>query len=314
MSRFIDFTDGWTESDPNNRLTVTASQVTFAGLQPNDNNTYCSYDSNGSFFGTHLCHSFECRIERPIPNNEAIIHLWTLGERLGDMDDMGIDNVPTLYAYKTGGNLSLRLRKYPGGAGDSYNISIGTTYYVDIIRNNTSIKAYIYSDEDRKTLLETLSETILSKEYRYLLVTQSWNVGLVNAPISGYVRNLKAKTKGCNYFTIFGETKAVDLNLPNNIGWVNSRGIQQFHFWRGSDAVSDIGKDAETVTITGFEKSGVSDTFRVLDEIVNDGDEITLAGFDNPDLDTTWVISDYNYTVNGGMDDECEYSITLEKT
>lgn len=320
MSRYTDFTDGWVETDASNRLTVTTSKCSVADMNPDDDNTHLSYDGGTDFFKDHLCHSFEVFIQST-PDNTSSIHLWSLANTLDDLDgaESSEGDLPTFYAFRAGGDIIFRLRYYDM-TGDTYFVStagidLNTIYYVDIIRNGTSVKAYIYTNVAKTDadLFEVLSITANATEYQYLFLCQSAGVGQP-AAMSGYVQNFQGKIEGCPYITIFGDTKAVDLRMPENISYIDSKGIQQFHFFSEGNAVFDIGKEAETITLSGYETSAVSDTFRILDEIVDNDEEVTLDGFDIDELDTTWVVADYNYSVKGRMDDECKWSITLEKT
>ena len=115
-------------------------------------------------------------------------------------------------------------------------------------------------------------------------------------------------------FTITGATYAVTLNTPKQLNWVDDRGLKHFHFWTGENSVYDIGKDTESITLIGQETSTVSLNFWKIDVEVEDGEEVTIAGISNDQIDTTWYIEDYNYTVTGGLLGYCDWSITLEKS
>jgi len=118
----------------------------------------------------------------------------------------------------------------------------------------------------------------------------------------------------CDTFTITGTTDSITLLQPYSLQLSDSRGIKQIHFFTGADTVFDIGKETESLTISGMETSNVSSLFSTLDGIISNGEEVTISDMGINDIDTTWYISDYNYTVVGGMEDECEYNITLEKS
>lgn len=116
----------------------------------------------------------------------------------------------------------------------------------------------------------------------------------------------------CATFIFKSATTNVFLRIPTNVTFNDTREIKSFHFWNDSDLITDYGKESKNITITGTDYSYASMT--AIDDITNSGDEITISGIGYTDFDTTWYIENFTYSVEGGVPNIVNWSITLEKS
>lgn len=155
-----DFTT-YTEVDPGSDVTVTANTITlneFVG----SSTTYVYKDYGAG----HFIGDFEHLIEYNLGNStevDAIACPYVLATDLGAVPDL-YDDVEIVVRWLRQGeaNNRLYLYLYDGGYEDSDNynsLSIDTSYYLKIARTTgspTDINVYIYSDDSRTTLVDTL--------------------------------------------------------------------------------------------------------------------------------------------------------------
>ena len=115
-------------------------------------------------------------------------------------------------------------------------------------------------------------------------------------------------------FIINGETTSVYPSMPQAIQFGENSEYINFHLLDGTNDVLYMAKETEQITLAGFDDSSATAKMASLETIVNNGEIVTISGFNNDHIDTTFVISDYEYTVNAGEYGVVNWSITLEKT
>lgn len=118
----------------------------------------------------------------------------------------------------------------------------------------------------------------------------------------------------CPTFIFESATTSVYLEMPMDITWNEGREIKTLHFWAGASSTEDIAKDTEQITMSGTEHSTATSKMADIDDIAEHGDEVTISGFNDTNLDATWVISSFSYTVYMGGDNSATWAVTLERT
>jgi len=171
------------EIDPNSRITVTATRVTWAGLTGNED-AYVYSDKGVNYFNGDFVHLLTLCITASV--NNAVIYPWALTNTLDDI--YGI--------YLAGGSfLGLRIQHQTTiqlGLGESdagvyyestyYVMTAGIVYYLKIVRDESvgtygTLYLYIYSDAARTTLLATKSLALHTskKDFRYIFAVGSYD-------------------------------------------------------------------------------------------------------------------------------------------
>ena len=112
---YEDFTT-YTKVDPNSRITVTASKVSFAGLASNES-AYVYKDKGANYFAGNFTHKFDCKFTAHTSNDEQNT-VWAIADYVGTFypDVYTNGNGIGLAQYNTGGVYYLYLYEYTGGA------------------------------------------------------------------------------------------------------------------------------------------------------------------------------------------------------
>jgi len=310
MANFEDFTTYTEVEQSGNIITVNKHSLEYNGYFYYD--SYVYKDKGVNHFKT-FSHNFACKINQNLNAvNASPYYLSNVVKSWGDAYNNNDDGIALALNRTGGGAHRFYFYNLSNHNVDEHDISNNTIYYCTVERAGNSSILKIYTDSERTNLDDVIYITTDLKYYRYIYpISGCGSGGAYGINIFSY--NLDLQETGCDRFTITGDTATIELDIPNIVTWETNRGIQQFHFWSGSNIVFDIGKDTESITLSGFENSSTSVLFSELDEIVDAGEEVTLAGFNNNQLDTTWIISEYNYIVSGGKRDSCEWNIILEK-
>jgi hypothetical protein len=193
-----DFTT-YTEEDPNNRITVETSKVTFTNLTRAEA-AYVYKDKgvdhfNGDFEHLLTVNSISSSGEYPFTS------FWGLSNDIGAYNVLAEAGKSWIIIdiYHNPVNPRIEIRESDGGT-VYYEItsyySPNTPYYLKIKRDESvgtygTLYCYIYSDAARTTLIDTLEMALHTskKDYRYIYAVQS--MGLAGDPyMSGYSENL----------------------------------------------------------------------------------------------------------------------------
>lgn len=183
----------YTETDPNSKITVAATKVTFANMSE-DADIHVYKDKGEGFFSGDF--TINLTVSRTTDQGGDVV-LCTLANLVDDA--LAIKGVSGDYLGILMEAMDLRLYEVDGGSSHSsstYNITKDTVYYLTFSRDETvgtygTLYLYIYSDSGRTTLLSTLTITLHSskKDFRYLYAVQS--TGSTNpADNHGYIENL----------------------------------------------------------------------------------------------------------------------------
>lgn len=210
----------YTESDALNRLTETASRVTWTDMDRGDDQIYLYKDKGVDFFDEDFMHFFTVKQTGDSRTFDGgVVGAWGVTNNLNDM--LGIvganqDAFFLIFSNPSGDRRQLKIWQINGGSSSfssAFDITEGVPYYIIMYRNDSfttygKIYAYIYSDAARTILLDTLSITIQSskKDFRYIQLATSYD--LTTDTVTGY-------------------TEDVDLP-PNALGAVTTQDVTDF--------------------------------------------------------------------------------------
>ncbi len=194
-----DFTT-YTEVDPNTRITITSSKVTWAGLTRNED-AYTYNNKGVDYFAGNFEIQFTVEITALVASNR--IHLFSLANLVDDAKGIRDASGDLLgVTFETGSTSIARIRHIETDGGSDFTdgggliVTANTIYYITF-RRDESVGTYgtryldIYSDVDRTTSLHSDSRALNTskKDFRYIYAPQTWN-GSSPEACSGYVENL----------------------------------------------------------------------------------------------------------------------------
>ena len=223
-----------------------------------------------------------------------------------------------LFHYKSiiaPNNQYLYIKDYNNSNQDSYtNVSMGTTYYLTIERDDTTGTCKIYSDSDRTTLLDTLSITCETTTYRYLMCGFARGRSVnYNHNMEVYAENFDLQETPVTGYLLTSSTTTVNLNDPTTITITTTKKVQNYVFADGTDAQLDIGKAGDGIIISGVEWSSAFDKMKWLNTIMDNQETVTLSNLSDTNLNTDYYVRDLEYKQQIGNANIYRYSITLER-
>ena len=190
----------YTKEDPNNKLTVTSSKVTWTSL--GDNQTAYLYKDIGvDYFDADFEHRMTVRINSSGTTTNTLKAGWALANAINDLYQLQVaeetflalrcltagDGTPWLGLLEHVGTTT-----YVGGAGI---VSYDTTYYLTIKRDESEgdygkLYLYVYTDSARTNLLNSGSLALHTKtDFRYIYAVNSRNDGGASTQ-SGYLEDI----------------------------------------------------------------------------------------------------------------------------
>ena len=189
---------GWAETDPNSRVAVTSSRVTWTDLT-RDEDAYVYKDKGADYFSGN----FEIQFTHKSidgATDSSVVSIWAVANTVDDL--IGIDTANgsalAVYVGNAVGSTKIDFGMEELDSGTAYYSSTyrgdyGTNYYITVKRNEAvgaygTLYCYIYSDSARTNLLSTLSRSLHSsrKDFRYIYALQSWDTGEAVITHSGY--------------------------------------------------------------------------------------------------------------------------------
>ena len=183
---YEDFTQ-YVEVDEDGDITVTATKCSVSTMR-RDALSYVRADKGVDHFGDfeHLVTVYGSGA-----NAEAACGFWMLSNGANTLQEGYVGNVGiAILLYKTT-TYQLTAYDFSNDNSDYYDISIDTAYYLTIERSGTALTVKIYSDAARTTLLDTLSITCATTQYRYIFGVASRNsTSTPAAVLTGYSENL----------------------------------------------------------------------------------------------------------------------------
>lgn len=203
-----DFTT-YAETDPNSRITVTATKVTGASLDQVEI-AHVSKDFGAGYFAGDFEHNFEIKLTGTTGSSAILVA--TVADTLGTENTLDVAGSGIALFSRFGATSFLR--EYDSGAINAsvveFTFVTDTLYYCTLIRDESigSFGQYsleIYSDSARTTLLETLTvnQNTSKKDLRYAYGLQSREEGTAGKAWSGFIENLEfIATAGDMFFGI----------------------------------------------------------------------------------------------------------------
>lgn len=171
-----DFTT-YTEHDPGNHITLTAHSITHAHYR--NRTEYVVKDFGAGHFG-----DFEHLITVNFASGEnwAYSYVWVLANSDNDVYPLELLGEKFLCVLGNwyGGTLQyLRIRYFDGSvwADDYFDAAPNTTYYLTLTRAGTTLTCKVYSDSGRTNLVDTLTLTVTSDAFRYMIPCSTYNSG-----------------------------------------------------------------------------------------------------------------------------------------
>ncbi len=188
---------GYSETDPNNRITVETNKITWAAFTMKET-AYVYSDKGVNHFAGDFEHLLTLNVAA-ITGAES--YFWMIANDILNWYAMytnGKSNL-TITTAGSGATYYLYLKEQDGAAhydtGQS-GLAVATSYYLKIKRVEAvgtygTIYNYIYSDSARTTLLytQTLALHTSKKDYRYIYGINSRNSGDAGA-VTAYDENL----------------------------------------------------------------------------------------------------------------------------
>lgn len=187
---------GYTEVDPNSKITITAPKIAVAALATAD--TAYVYKDKGV---DHFSGDFEHLLEvYGVAANDDVAKLWALANDIGASAALIAASKNFLFLdVQPQDNSQVKLflvENYSGGYYYDYKtgLSPSTPYYLKIKRDESvgtygTLYCYIYSDSDRTSLVDTLEIALHAKlDFRYIYGLMG--KGAAGDAFTGYVQNL----------------------------------------------------------------------------------------------------------------------------
>ena len=203
----------YTEVDPNSRIAVDATRITFTALT-NSEEAYVYKDFGVNHFDGDFAH-YVTVFYSSHDQNQPVATGWVLANDIDDVRGLLIGNKDAFFIrafVATGGQFRIDLNESDGGslATDTADLSISTIYYLKLARDESvgsfgQLQCVIYSDAARTTVVDTLSLTLRTskKDFRYLYPLSVWKSGDADAA-TGYFENLE----------LFDSLNVPTVNIP----------------------------------------------------------------------------------------------------
>ncbi len=207
------------EVDPNNRVAVTSTRVTWAALDRNET-AYVASDKGVDYFDGDFVHTVTVNMTALV--NGSYVNAWGLTNELNSfrvIDNTNGDFLSvTLLGLTAGVIPTINIYECDGGAvySDSYTpASLTTLYYLTIVRNEAvgtygTLYCYIRTGSHTGTLVDTLTLTLhtSTKDFRYVHAVNSDNSTATPYPSSGYTEDLTIEGGGASVLPIVIQQQA----------------------------------------------------------------------------------------------------------
>ena len=166
-----DFTT-YTEVDPETKVTVAAAKITSGGLEKDDGETYV-YDDKGALHFGNFTHLYELKVVVCASDGPYLIS-WGVANTIDGFSDWNTNDDQVLCiesSYKGSANLTyVRIWNTEAGTNDiTSDLTRNVKYYLKVLRDGTSITAYVYDDAPRTNLIDSVTVGItVGRSYRYV--------------------------------------------------------------------------------------------------------------------------------------------------
>jgi len=217
-----DFTT-YTEVDPNDHITVTASKVTWTNLN-RDEDAYVYKDMGVDHFDGDFEHLLEMQLDSTGGSYNIPALVWGVSNDIDDIESWTSGLLCRQALNANDPTERCAIDEKEGGVSDQVSIAASTPYYLKIKRDESAgtygtLYCYIYTDADRTNLHATLSISLTVKgDYRYLYAACSANNGYTDRVISGYMQNLDLQPGWSGKFLgVTSPAKALGLASPAKV-------------------------------------------------------------------------------------------------
>ncbi|GAI67769.1 unnamed protein product [marine sediment metagenome] len=193
-----DFTT-YEKYDPNSRIEVTPSRVTWTDLQLNED-ARVSFDKGEAHFNGDFEHLLTVKMTGG--TSDAKSFCWALTNVVDDMYSIRIGggSYLGLFFYKSPtATHELYLEECDNGERHQSNFvgALNTVYYLKIVRDESfgtygKLSCFIYSDAARTNLLNTIYMSLRTskKDFQHIFGVNSYNAAVGGYQTSGYSENL----------------------------------------------------------------------------------------------------------------------------
>jgi len=190
----------FTEEDPANAMTETATRVTFVNVQTTYNDVYLYKDYGADYFSSNFIQYLTVYCAEY--NQYDHPHIWVMANVVDDCRYMRDNDEPyfDIHLYSNAGNNpKIELCEWIDGVNNNdftTTLSVPFTYYLTVVRNELvgtygTMYLYIYSDATRTTLVDLLTVTLQQNtDFRYLYAFNSLSDNVQARYWNGYVENL----------------------------------------------------------------------------------------------------------------------------
>jgi len=161
---YEDFTDDWTETDPDGELTVAAQKLEVNPMNY-DGDCFFYKDGGANHFTDTLTHQFEITIDT-IPSVNYV-WAWGLGEQSTPAPTTTIVNLQ----FFDNDGLTMAIYAYKSGVMEDFDMTAletGTKYYITVTRNSGTLTAVIRTGSHSGAEVDTISCNDHQDSLRYL--------------------------------------------------------------------------------------------------------------------------------------------------
>jgi len=229
---------GFTETDPNSKLTVTRDKVLATDLN-RDESAYVYRDMGADYFDGDFEFNFEIEATDNPGGSYGQFYVMTLANSVNDFGSIKAASGDMLGIGVATRDPDWKLTEVVGGTEYSSLLddvgSQATKYYATFKRDESvgtygTIYLYLYSDADRTTLVDSTSLALHSKQdFRYLYALQSQDIDNSVQRATGYIQNIRlttndkkiALTKADGTTQLYAEIEKWDDANETAIIWVS---------------------------------------------------------------------------------------------
>lgn len=149
------------------RTTITSAYVQYTNMRRYcGNSTY--YDFGADYFGQFDIDYDSDRAGSARYSYAHSFHLSDTAAANWNTLNVGTEGLTVNnFEGNTEGEDYIQLEQHEDSNTDAYDGAESTVYYMSVIRTDSTIQAFIYSDSGRATLLDTLSVTYTATKWRY---------------------------------------------------------------------------------------------------------------------------------------------------
>ena len=114
-------------------------------------------------------------------------------------------------------------------------------------------------------------------------------------------------------FTISYGATEYNIEMPDSIIESSTKNIQNLVFNDGTAVELDRGKTGDSLTLSGSEISSATENMEGLNTFMDNQRIITVTNLPDSNLNTDYLISELNFSQEGGEKNLYMYNITLER-